>query len=281
MQELRPGRYNHIEHRWVEHKEAPYDSTVQALTLVTYNVWFSPFAFPERSIALLHIIHQYGADLIGLQEVTSEFLKIVLEQDWVREDYFISDFQGSTVQPHGVLLLSRLPIRRLFLHELPSALDRKVLVADILLNGQVTKAGILHLESMKKNARLRAKQLSEIFPLLEDAPHAVLMGDFNFDPSWPDENHPIDSRYQDLWSVLEPGKPGYTIDTDINIMRFQQKGEPKKVRFDRILLATDPEGWRPEAIELLGTEPVKLEPQAVFPSDHFGLATRLQWSKAD
>ena len=90
MKVLRPGRYNHIEHRWVEHKQAPYDSTVQALTLVTYNVWFSTFAFPERSIALLHIIHQYGADLIGLQEVTSEFLKIVLEQDWVREGYFIS-----------------------------------------------------------------------------------------------------------------------------------------------------------------------------------------------
>ena len=279
MKELRPGRYKSLEHRWVEHERASYDSTVPSLTLIAYNVWFSPFAFPERSIALLHIIHQYGADLIGLQEVTSGFLKVVLEQDWVREGYFISDFQGSTVQPHGVLLLSRFPIRRLFLHELPSALDRKVLVADFILNGQETKTGILHLESRGKNAQLRAKQLSEIFPFLEDAPHALLMGDFNFDPSLPDESSLIDSRYLDLWSELEPGKPGYTIDTDINIMRFQQKGEPRKVRFDRILLVTDPEGWRPGAIELLGTEPVRLEPQAVFPSDHFGLAARLQWSK--
>src|SRR5271157_5802678 len=134
MKELKPGRYNHLEHRWIKHEQAPHDSTVQALTLVTYNVWFSPFAFSERSASLLHIIYQCNADIIGLQEVTPEFLKLVLEQDWVRDNYFISDFQGTTVQPHGVLLLSSLPIRRLFLHELPSVLDRKVLVADFILN---------------------------------------------------------------------------------------------------------------------------------------------------
>jgi tyrosyl-DNA phosphodiesterase 2 len=239
-----------------------------------------PFRYRERSKALLEIIRSCNADIIGLQEVKPELLGMILEQDWIRKDYLVSDFQGKTVGPHGVLLLSRLPIHSLVLYNLPSTLNRKLLIAELLLNSSITKIAVCHLDSRKKNAYMRVEQLTGIFPVLEDAPHAILMGDFNFDPAGTGETSNMDSRYEDMWSLLKPDNPGFTIDTNINAMRLEQKGEPKKVRFDRILVRSGSPGWRPEAIRLLGTDPLRKSNPAVFPSDHFGLMACLKWDAA-
>jgi len=50
------------------------------------------------------------------------------------------------------------------------------------------------------------------------------------------------------------------------------KGKEKTVRFDRVLLRSEGDAWRPRAIDLLGTVPVAEASPDVFPSDHFGLA---------
>ena len=192
----------------------------------------------------------------------------------------MSDTLVISLGPHGVLLLSRIPIHSLVLYNLPSALNRKLLIAELLLNSSITKIAVCHLDSRKKNANMRTEQLTGIFPVLEDAPHAILMGDFNLDPDGTDETSTMDRRYEDMWLLLKPDNPGFTIDTDINTMRLEQKGEPKKVRFDRILVRSGSPGWRPEDIWLLGTDPLSETNPAVFPSDHFGLMARLKWDAA-
>lgn len=280
MEEFATETYNFLGNRWTENVPSAKGIAGQSITLLTYNVWFMPFGYLERSKALLEIIRSCDADIIGLQEVRPELLEMILEQDWVRKDYLVSDFQGKTLGLNGVLLLSRLPIRSLVLYNLPSTLNRKFLIAELLLNSSMTKIAVCHLDSRKKNAYMRAEQLKGIFPLLEDAPHAILMGDFNLDPGNTDEITNMDSRYEDMWSLLKPENPGFTIDTDINTMRLEQKGEPKKVRFDRILVRSGSPGWRPEAIRLLGTDPIRETYPVVFPSDHFGLMARLKWNAA-
>jgi tyrosyl-DNA phosphodiesterase 2 len=280
MEEFEAGIYVFRGNRWTEDVPSAKGFAARNLTLLTFNAWFMPFGYLERSKALLEIIRFSDADIIGLQEVTPELLEMILEQDWVRKDYLVSDFQGRTVGPHGVLLLSRLPIRSLVLYNPPSALNRKLLIAELLLNSSMTKIAVCHLDSRKKNAHMRAEQLTGLFPLMEDAPHAILMGDFNFDPDSTGETSNMDGRYEDMWSLLKPDNPGFTIDTDINTMRLEQKGEPKKVRFDRILVRSGSPGWRPESIRLLGTDPIKETNPAVFPSDHFGLMARLKWDAA-
>jgi tyrosyl-DNA phosphodiesterase 2 len=277
VEEFESGTYGFLGNNWTKYVAPAHSIAAQTLTLLTYNVWFMPFAFVERGKALLEIIRSCDADIIGLQEVKPEFLRMILEQDWVRRNYLVSDVQGKTVRPHGVLLLSRLPVCRLVLYNLPSALDRKFLIAELVLNTSVTKVAILHLESRKKNAHMRAEQLMDIIPLLENNPHVLLMGDFNFAPASNDEPSLIDSKYEDLWSILNPEDPGFTIDTDINTMRLAQKGKPKQVRFDRILMHSSSPGWKPGCIKLLGTDPVSQTYPAVFPSDHFGLLARLKW----
>ena len=124
---------------------------------------------------------------------------------------------------------------------------------------------------------MRGAQLAQIFPILDEATHALLMGDFNFCASWPEENARLPTSYTDLWPALNPHDPGYTEDTAINRMRLARAGKAKQVRFDRVLLRSQPPGWTPTAICLLGTTALGDAEPAVFPSDHFGLAAALQW----
>lgn len=96
-----------------------------------------------------------------------------------------------------------------------------------------------------------------------------MLGDFNMRD---DENHRIRAPYRDVWPMLRPDEPGYTEDTSINHMRFDMKGKPRHVRFDRALV----KGWEPTGVELLGTEPVSTELPRIFPSDHFGVLCRVR-----
>lgn len=269
--ELKPKRFDREKQLWVENQGNLRNTQVNQLRFVTFNVWFDDYYRQERAKVLLKIIKNCAADVIGLQEVTPKFLQLVLEQKWVRDKYYISDATGETVVPFGIILLSKIPINQLSLSELPSSMYRKFLVANLCINEESFQVGTVHLESKKYFASQRERQLSEIFPVMKKADHAILMGDFNFCASWTEENSKIDSSYQDIWSILRSDEFGYTEDTDINLMRLEQKGKAKQVRFDRILLRSSYPGWQGKTIKLLGREPISPKLANIFPSDHFGL----------
>ena len=274
---LKPRKFSKTKGSWRAEKNTDTFIAGTTLTLVTFNVWFETYHIQERYEALLRILRDCDADLIGLQEVTPSFLKIILAEEWVKDNFYVSDHKGKTVDPYGVILLSRFPIQTLTLYDLPTYMYRKLLVADLNINGQNIKVATVHLESHKISSPFRAKQLSVIFPILSEGEHSVLMGDFNFCSSWDEENANIDTAYQDMWSVLKGDEPGYTEDTDINIMRLEVEGKEKQVRFDRILVCSSASGWLPELIQLIGTESTADNHPNIFPSDHFGLVGKLSW----
>ncbi|MEC4983260.1 MAG: endonuclease/exonuclease/phosphatase family protein [Oscillatoria sp. PMC 1068.18] len=274
---LKPQKFNREQQLWVEDQDNFGKIQQNQLKLVTFNVWYTDYYHQERAKFLLKIVKNCAADLIGFQEVTSSFLQLVLQKKWVRENYYISDSTGETVTPYGIILLSKFPIQQLTLYKLPSSMYRKLLVASLSINQESFQIGVVHLSSKKYCASRREKQLAEIFPAMENGNHAILMGDFNFCASWTEENAKIDRKYQDIWSVLRRDEPGYTEDTDINLMRLEQKGKAKQVRFDRILLRSSYPGWQANAIRLLGREPISAKLRNVFPSDHFGLSGKITY----
>jgi tyrosyl-DNA phosphodiesterase 2 len=247
------------------------------LTLVTFNAWFGDYLLEERFAALLGVVRACRPDVVALQEVTPRHLEALLAQPWVRQGFWVSDATGASVRPHGVLLLSRLAVRGLALCLLPSGKARKLLVAELGGGPRALFVANLHLESSPSSTPLRLAQLDTVLPSLHGVRHAVLMGDFNFDPSQQPEQARVQAHYRDLWAELRPQEPGYTEDTDINRMRLRHKNQEKRVRFDRILLRSSSPGWEPEAIRLIGTRPIAPDRPEVFPSDHFGLAGRLVW----
>jgi endonuclease/exonuclease/phosphatase family metal-dependent hydrolase len=241
-------------------------------------VWFGEFLWQERFAALLDIVRACRPDIVALQEVTPRHLEHLLAVEWLRREFRISDITGSTLQPHGVLLLSRLPLRNLGLQELPSDKDRKILVAEVGLGARSVCVGNLHLESSPQAAPVRLVQLDKILPRLQGAQRTLLMGDFNFDPVQLPEQARVDRYFRDLWAELRPGEPGFTEDTAINGMLLSSKGREKQVRFDRILLRSAVPGWIPASVQLIGTRPVRPRQPELFPSDHFGLAGSVVWS---
>ena len=101
-----------------------------------------------------------------------------------------------------------------------------------------------------------------------------MVGDFNFCSTNATENGNIPKDFKDVWPEVRGEDPGWTEDTAINRMHFNQKREHKQVRIDRVLISQEGVSnelqWIPESIQLEGTEPIDDLPE-IWPSDHFGL----------
>ena len=273
-----PARFNRDKNKWDFIYNSWENTNAKMLKLITLNTWFDDFYFEERFRAITEILRELKADVIALQEITDKSLGIILKEDWVKDNYFISDISGSTFSSYGVILLSRIPIKNLNLYPLASIMNRHVLIAEFVINEQKILIGTTHLESLNFSAPIRYVQLKNIFALLNVSNNSVLMGDFNFCSSW-NENSNIDNSYLDFWETLRSDNPGYTVYTDINIMRKKSKSGEKKVRFDRIISRSAKYCWKPKKINRIGMKSISPECPDIFPSDHFGLIGLLEWCK--
>ena len=236
------------------------------LRLVTWNAWFGGHMFDERRDALLAELERRRPDVIALQEVTQELLRGLLGAPWIRAAYHASQRE---VLSYDVVILSRLPIRRVAELELPTDMGRRLLVAELACGLAVAT---VHLESTQTEGGVRAAQLRVLQPALAARyPDVVLVGDMNFRPDDRLENAALDPSFVDTWPALHPDDPGYTVDTEVNTMRLQVRSTPTRKRIDRVFLRST--HWHARSIELIGTRPV--DPDGTFVSDHFGLETVL------
>ena len=167
-------------------------------------------------------------------------------------------------------MLSRLPTVRVTYARLPTRMSRGFLQAEFMINGTPLVVSCLHLDSGKRRARLRRRQLRRVFRALRSVDDAIVLGDFNMRDS---ENARIAPPYCDVWPMLRPDDRGFTEDTAINHMRFDSTNKHRQVRFDRVLLKGS--AWAAASIDLLGTEAISSAQPRVFPSDHFGVMCAL------
>jgi len=230
--------------------------------VLTWNVWFGRHMFYERRDALLIELERRRPDVIVLQEVTKNLLAALLAAPWVRAEYQVSEL---AVQSYDVVILSRLPIRRMVKVRLPTNMGRRLIIAELACGLAIAT---VHLESTRWEAKMRAVQLGIIqAALAERYEDVVLAGDMNFKPGDPAESAVMDPAFVDVWSALRPEEPGYTLDTDVNTMWLQLRTTPAHKRIDRVF-ARGPH-WHARSIELVGTQPIDLD--GTFISDHFGL----------
>jgi endonuclease/exonuclease/phosphatase family metal-dependent hydrolase len=215
-----------------------------------------------RFTALFKIVESKDADVVCFQEMTTNIIALLMEQEWIRQRYWITDTdEARTFLGYGVLMLSKLPYKHLKLQELPTQLGRKVLVAEFNLNGQSFAIATSHLESYTKDAPIRAKQLRVIRHILHEQNYtnAVIMGDFNF-ASAAERLGSLGSTmkdYRDQWLELKgPAVAGYTYDAHKNLMLKKiKRAKKERVRIDLILSRS--KNWRPAEVLLLGTRPIE------------------------
>ena len=236
------------------------------LVVTTFNVWFEPYFADQRYRAIAALLSREMPDIMVFQEITPTALSIFLTQPWIREHYRSAAVVGGRLGNYGMLMLSRVPTARVTYTRLPSRLSRGFLRADFTVNGKPLAVCSIHLESGKRRARLRGRQLRRFYRALRSVDDAIVLGDFNMRDT---ENARITPPYHDVWPTLRPGEDGFTEDTAINHMRYDSKNKHRQVRFDRVLVKGP--AWRPANIDLLGTEAISRTQPRVFPSDHFGV----------
>lgn len=72
------------------------------MTKIKYLQLIEPLIFKE--------IQESKANIIGLQEVTSPFLKILLNEKWLQDEFYISDIN---IPNYGQIILSRYPFQKI------------------------------------------------------------------------------------------------------------------------------------------------------------------------
>jgi poly(A) polymerase len=259
----------------------------QELRVVTYNV-LGDERKPElhvgaRAPALLEVIRSCEADLIGLQEVTAEFLARLLDEPWVREHFWISDGpSGATLKPYGQLLLSRWPLRRVSCYAFSTS--KRAISAEVELGDAVLNVVVVHLTSNRaEEARAKRVQQMELVLRHLDAlatrprPSAsLILGDFNDAPSMQDA-----PGFVDAWAFTRPDDSGFTFDPVQNPLAALGSVSGRAERFDRVL-ARPVHALKPTSSRRIGDVPSATPPpgtpsEFTFPSDHFGVACTLAW----
>jgi len=267
---LVPMHYN--QNKWTLAPSTNIVIEKKELKIMTWNVWFDQNSMEMRLPKIFELISDHNPDVVCLQEVIPSFCKKLVNQKWVKENYYVSDTIGNTLNSYGVLILSKIPLSRMYLKTLDTMMDRSLLVAEMMINNERVDVATVHLESLEIGIDFRRKQLQDIFPFIKQTPHSFFVGDFNFCSKWDKEQSNLDSSYSDVWDVLHPNEWKPTLGLNYPISKY----EP--ARFDRMMMKSSK--WKPVEIALFGDKKIgELDGQDQFPSDHLGLIGRFEWKE--
>lgn len=261
---------------------------VSGLTVLTYNVLAEQTeqAASGRLDALLHQIRDSKADVMAFQEAMPWFIERLRKQEWLAGFHPGTDDGSWKPMGGGLFIVSRYPIVEAEFFGLPSRQGRGVLVVDVKIpesgkrdSARVLRIATVHLESFLEDGVVRAEQLKRVLALLRYAPHALLIGDFNFGDTEEPETRTLEPAGVDVWRAIYPNDPGYTWNIEKSPMAKAGSfpNEPSR-RLDRILLRSP--HWQVKTVRIIGNAPVSADRPELFPSDHFGLSAGFVSSEA-
>jgi len=266
-----PSGFDKEQRRYVpqQWKEAPA-AQFNKIKVLTWNVWFDESQYDERVKHQFNIMKSLDADVISLQEVLPLYLQKLANEEWVKNSYQLSEFDGTQIRSYDTVLLSKFPIKTLNVHMLHSYMSRKLYVADTELNKEPVTFATVHLESLAKNTKMRKDQLGQTFTILKNFQSNVfLFGDLNFCASI-GEDQEVDPRFKDAWAVLKPNEFQPTVGT------HYPRAEVKPARVDRIYSSSS--SWVPTEIQLIGGNKIRQTVmKSIYPSDHLGVLATYEY----
>lgn len=260
--------------------KTPKNTSFNQLKILTYNILSDQY--PQSIIdsqlrfqQIFQVLAETKADIIILQEVSLSFFRELITQDFLA-NYYLSDKPNKQhFFTHRILVLSKYPFTQVSCQFSP---NKHFPIATWQFNEQNFHIAAVHLSSNRsKNAPvLREKQLINLHNYLQTLSGTyIIAGDFNIRGK-EGQKFIQQHDYQDIWQQLRPKEAGITFDTKANVLAdfFSLSKQPG--RLDRLLLPTNQSAhWKAQSIDLVGNKPIKHLPKPIFPSDHYGLLTRL------
>jgi endonuclease/exonuclease/phosphatase family metal-dependent hydrolase len=210
--------------------------------------------------------------------VIAPFFELLVHNEHIRSTYY---FSGNSITDYGLLILSKWPA---YFYDFPfenTWMERSLLVAETVFNGQSFLVCTSHLESLDNRLK-RSEQINYIQNEVLQGYDAIFMGDFNFDFSWSDEGKNINRKLvKDLWEELK--------DTSEEAFTMNGTTRFKPVVLDHVLLMKKSQ-FVPEYIQRVGNFCCRNFPQDLIneireddvvrtPSDHLGLYSVIQCQK--
>lgn len=268
---LRTFKFEKDEKGWKEILFQPFYSE-KSLKIATFNVLFDLYDkdkifTKERIPMIMDMLSSLNIDIICLQEVTCSFLKILLEEKWVKENYYVSDVKGKTVKPYGQFILSKIPF---CLEVYQFSPHKGFIIGEFKINDKSIQIPVIHLTSPKAEDSEK-KRLEQIQKILEfcKLENIIITGDFNFG-----DELEIDEfkSFIDVWKYLKPNHSGYTFDPENNDIAKALALFGISRRLDRILIQSN--SIKIEDVILFGNDEI-YKKKKIFPSDHYGVMTTI------
>ena len=239
--------------------------------LVTWNIWgIDNVSYPMLNIRLPYIVDEMkktDANIICLQEVSDTVYQYLLKDQWILDNYFISQhYLGEGYQISCLILSKHLPKRGYFrlLHGEHIFSAIVIDMGNFLILNHHAQAGSKYSGDISHPEKYTTCRKDHLKMLIDDLDHfkkpeqdLIIVGDFNFDignPEW--EENDLLTGWKDVWNMLHPEEKGYTEDTNINLMRWNIKQNQKLYRYDGILYQGNK--INPQQCELIGTESIAM-----------------------
>ena len=287
----------------------------QEISIIEYNVFGAlkydkkPYDVDSRFELLKNEIDK-KADFIILHEVSKKILLKLMDLDWIRKDYYLSEFNTERVNilyGIGTIILSKIPFQEFRSYVLPGY-DMYSLSLGIFLinNNRYVLCGAQY-HSSKEFYQFRKAQFHATLEILEQLKdndkimNFIWASDFNFDlnksSTWEEgkymnqllERYKLNFVWKDAWceGKKNASDDGFTEDTQVNEMRKFMKSnsrrldeipfnisniEPEEIKQVRFdAILYNGQNLEIDNIKIIGTIENNINGVNIWPSDHFGL----------
>ncbi|MFD3538218.1 poly(A) polymerase [Streptomyces sp. NPDC058662] len=252
--------------------------------LLTWNTLWDRYDAPRIDTArrrplLLAELAAADADVIALQEVEPELLRMLLAEPWVRDAYTVgTDPGGRDVAAYGLLVLSRLPVREAGLRELRAHKAVAAVTVDTAAGPLVVADTHLTSDHSQDGAARRSAELALLAEGLGGiGAEVALLGDFN-DGRSGTEGPANALGFRDAWTEVHGAADDTpTFDPAANPLAAVGSLSGRAARLDRVLLESGSSRNPPARVTgaaLRGDSP---GPQGLFASDHFGVEASVEF----
>jgi endonuclease/exonuclease/phosphatase family metal-dependent hydrolase len=308
MKQIKPFR--HLSNEWKEVEEdhkifhLPQSLRIGVLNVLTNQgglftrIWNLLLRPMERYQAILREIKLLNADILALNEVSLSCLKIIQDDPFIQEKYFISDIQTSRTTknqtifncPMGNILLSKIqPSKAFYLEFKETKLERGAVIFQYThpTLPKLVAFACVHLSAWPKPPQNRIKELQNTFSACGNSGNTniVVMGDMNLN-SEKEDSGTEEIGVIDLWKLSQQNlDQQFTFDAQRNsLIQVKFFGLVQfRARLDRICMDRDSIGldwYLKTPVQTFADSAIYPHTwDYLYPSDHFGIYAEICSSK--
>jgi tyrosyl-DNA phosphodiesterase 2 len=244
------------------------------LSVLTYNVYKNTELYMKHRFAyIVSFIDRLNPDIVCLQEVTKDIIKLLAKNNNITKRYVFS-----CLDDDNIILSKYLPINsNIFKFRFYWNNTENKHTAILLLFENFAVMSTKLPNNKCKNEII--KELVLIMNKYNKSKRVIFVGDFNTDIDGISNKNNLetslfDNKFKDMWRILRFNETGFTLNTQKNTMLRKIVNKSIYIRRDAIMYGG--KDINPKSINMIGKSKLVIEENDkiksdIFPSTHYGL----------